>query len=212
MSSSAPSLRHRPEAERLRIHRALVEVCLDGGLGAATAEGVIDRAGVERAAFERHFADLDDCFAQYVRDACAPFLGRAWVGADAPDEWRAVLRCVTYEVVRFWQADEARARMLLVETLAAGPRGSLVRDQVLASMVDLIDRGRDLMEGPAALSRVTAEALAGAFCHQMHQLQEQGRLAEADRDVPQFMYFLVLPYLGMEAAVDELSRASLPEP
>jgi AcrR family transcriptional regulator len=205
MSSSAPSLQGRPEAERRRIHDALVEVCREGGLGAATLEQVIARAAVDRAAFDRHFSDLDDCFAQYVGDACAPFTRSASTTAETTEDWRTHLRCVIYEMVSFWRADEARAHMLLVETYASGPLASLMRDQVLETMVDLIDQGRRLMDDPSTLTRLTAEALAGALFNQMHVLQSQNKLSEADRMVPQLMYFLVLPYLGVESAAAELS-------
>jgi AcrR family transcriptional regulator len=212
MSSPAPSLQRRLEAERQRIHDALVEVCRERGLGAATLGRVIERAGVDRAAFDRHFADLDDCFAQYVSDACASFIHYLPATMDTAEDWRAQLRAVIYEMVRFWRADEARAHMLLVETYAAGPLAALIRDQVMERMVDLIDHGRRLMDDPTALTRVTAEATAGALFNQMHLLQAQAKLDDADQLVPQLMYFLVLPYLGVEVAADELSLPPLPEP
>jgi len=211
MSSPAPSLQRRPEAERRRIHNALVEVCREGGLGAATPERVIERAGLDRAAFDRHFADLDDCFAQYVGDACGPFIDHVPAAMDTAEAWRAHLRAVIYEMVRFWRADEARAHMLLVETYACGPLAALIRDQVMETMVDLIDHGRRLMDDPTALTRVTAEATAGALFNQMHLLQAQANLDQADQVVPQLMYFLVLPYLGVETAIDELALPPLPE-
>jgi AcrR family transcriptional regulator len=211
MSSPASSLQHRPEAERQQIHDALVEVCREGGLGAANLERVLERAGVDRLAFERYFSDLDDCFAQYLRDASRPFVGHAREAMAAATDWRTQLRAVIYEMVRFWSADEGRTHMLLVETFAAGPLASLIRDRLLESMVDLIDRGRGLMEDPTTLTRVTAEALAGAMFNQMHLAEEQGTLGEADDLVPQLMYFLVLPYLGVETATEELSLPPSPK-
>ncbi len=212
MSSPASSLQRRPDAERQQIYEALVEVCREGGLARATSERVIERAEVDRAAFARHFSDLDDCFAQYIRDACEGFLGRARAALEATEDWRTQLRTVVHEMVEFWGEDEGRAHMLLVETFAAGPLGGPIGDQMLEMMVDLIDRGRLLMEDPTALTRVTAEAMAGALLHQMHLLQVEGSLDEAGRLVPQLMYFLVLPYLGVEAAVEELSWPPIPEP
>lgn len=211
MSSPAPSLQHRPEAERQQIHNALVEVCRERGLGAATREQVIERAGLDRSSFDRHFSDVDDCFAEYLRDACGPFLGKARTEMESAEDWRTQLRTVIYGMVRFWGEDTGRAHMLLVETYAAGPLGIGIRDQVLETMVDLIDRGRGLMDDPAELTRLTAEAMAGALFNQMHLLQAGGKLDEADRLVPQLMYFLVLPYCGVEAAIEELSQPPLPE-
>jgi hypothetical protein len=81
----------------------------------------------------------------------------------------------------------------------------------MEAMVDLIDLGRRQMDHPSALTRVTAEAMAGALFNQMHLALGQGRLQATDELVPQFMYCTVLPYVGTEAAVDELSRSALPE-
>jgi len=205
MSSSPPSQQRRPEAERRQIHVALVAVCRERGLGKATRAQVIERAGLDRAAFDRHFDDLDDCFAQYVVDARDALTERATAAASAAPDWRAQLRSVLYEVARFLRADRARAHMLLVETLAAGPRGSLVREQALEAVVDLIDGGRRQMDEPEALTRITAEALMGALFNQLHLWHEAGDLGDPDRLVPQLMYFLVLPYLGRDAAMEELS-------
>jgi AcrR family transcriptional regulator len=205
MSSSPPPLQRRPEAERQQIHVALIAVCGERGLGKATSEQVIERAGVDDAAFARHFADLDDCFAQYIVDVRDLLTERMETAAAATQDWRRQLRSVVCEMVRFLHADRARGQMLLVETLAAGPRGSLVREQSLERMVDLIDRGRRLMDEPETLTRVTAEAMTGALFNQMHQLQDSGDLADPCRLVPQLMYFLVLPYLGQQAALEELS-------
>jgi len=209
MSSPVSSLQHPPEAERRQIHDALIEICREGGFGAATVERVIERARVDQRTFDRYFSDLDDCFAQYVSDAYAPFLQSARARMETPEDWRTHLRGVIYEMVRFWRADEARAHMLLLETPASGPLASLIRDQVLEAMVDLIDHGRQLMDDPTALTRITAQAMAGALFHQMQLMYSQKKLDDAGDLVPQLMYFLVLPYLGAEAAAAELS---LPPP
>jgi AcrR family transcriptional regulator len=211
MSSSNLSLQRPPDSERQQIHHALVEVCREDGLPRATIERVIERASVDRPAFDRYFSDLDDCFAQYVDEAQASFSERARAAMASTEDWRSRLRVVIYELARFCRDDEARAHMLLVETLAAGPLGCLIRDQALETMVDLIDYGRLLMDDPSGLTRVTAEAMAGALFNQMHLALEQERLDATDELVPQLMYCMVLPYCGTEAAVDELSRLPLPE-
>jgi len=208
MRPPAPSLRHPPEAEpeRQQIHAGLVAVCRDHGLCKATVEQVVMRSGLDCDAFTRHFADLDDCFADYLADACGPLFDGARMAVEGADRWRLQLRGAVYEIIRFLAADQDRAHMLLVETRAAGPRGSLVRDQAFEEMVDFIDRGRLLMDDPTALTRVTAEALAGALVRQLELLQTDAGLKAAAEVVPQLMYFLVLPYLGQRAAIEELSK------
>lgn len=212
MSSPAPSLRRRPEAERRQIYAALVDVCLERGFPGASLELVIERAAVDRPTFNRHFSDLGDCFGQYIAEALIAFVDEIEVAAADEEAWRTQVRNAVQAMVRFCRADEARAHMLLVETLAAGPLGQLIRDRALEKVTEVIDRGRLLMDDPTLLTRLTAEAMAGALFSQMHRTMEQGILGEADDLVPQLMYCVVLPYLGVEAAVEELSPPPFAEP
>jgi AcrR family transcriptional regulator len=103
MSFPTRSLRLRSEAERQKIHGALVELSLELGFPYVTIGQLIDRAGVDRSTFQRHFSDLDDCFAVYIREAYDTFL--AGVELDPADDWRTRLRTVTYALVRFCRVD-----------------------------------------------------------------------------------------------------------
>jgi len=210
MSSTPSSLQPPPDAERRQLYSALVALCRKRGLGKVTSDQIARQAGLNPGVFDRHFADADDCFAQYLIDACLSFIQRAEAATEDVQNWTSRLRAVVNEIVSFLHADEDRAHMLLSEAPAAGPRGSLVRDEALAKLADLIDSGRDLMDDPAALTRITAEAISGALFNQMRLLQERGELEHAREFVPQLMYFLVLPYLGREAATQELSRPPMP--
>jgi hypothetical protein len=52
-----------------------------------------------------------------------------------------------------------------------------------------------------------AEAISGAIWRRVGQLLRSGRGAELPAQLPLFMYFAVLPYLGSAAAQAELRRA-----
>lgn len=206
MNAPAPQQASQPEVERQRILDALVEVSIREGYRNATVASVVDQAGMTEEAFRRHFSDLEDCFAEYLFEARQAFfteVGTAMVGID---EWREQIRAAGYAMLRFWRADERRARMMLIEVLSAGPRAQLIRDEGMELMFDLIDQGRSAMPDPELLSRTTAEAIGGAIFNQMHLALEAGELARGEELIPQLMYTVILPYLGTEAALEELER------
>lgn len=206
MNSPAPQQASQPEVERQRILDALVEVSVREGYRNATVRAVVEQAEMSEETFHRHFSDLEDCFAAYLFEARQAFfteVGTAMVGIE---EWREQIRAAGYGMLRFWRADERRARMMLIEVLSAGPRAQLIRDEGMALMIDLIDQGRSAMRNPEMLSRTTAEAIAGAVFNQMHLALERGELERGEELIPQLMYTVVLPYLGTEAALEELER------
>jgi len=206
MNSPAPQQASQPEVERQQLLDALVEVSIRGGYRNATVASVVERAGMTEEAFHRHFSDLEDCFAEYLFEGRQVFfteVGTAMVGIE---EWREQIRAAGYAMLRFWRADERRARMMLIEVLSAGPRAQLIRDEGMELMFDLIDQGRSAMRDPEMLTRTTAEAIGGAIFNQMHLALERGELDRGEQLIPQLMYTVVLPYLGTEVALEELER------
>jgi AcrR family transcriptional regulator len=206
MSSCATRQAHPPEAERRQIFAALVEVCIRDGYKQASVEKVSEAAGMARADFERHFSDLEDCFTAYLlegREAFYKAVGEA-VLTTTPS-WREQIRAAAHAMLRFWREDEPRAQMMLIETFSVGPRAQLVRDEAMKAMFNLIDQGRNTMPDPSLLSRATSEAVGGAVFNQMRVALERGELDRGEVIIQQLMYTVVLPYLGTEAALEELA-------
>jgi AcrR family transcriptional regulator len=120
----------------------------------------------------------------------------AWI-----DEVRAVLE----EMLARPRA-HPNAQAICVEAVRSGAFARLDRDVEI--LVDLIDRGRFELDDPGALTRATAEGLAGA----VYELIAM-RLVRGDEDdlpalLPQLMFSLTRPYLGVEAALTEFHRGA----
>jgi len=204
MNSSPTRPALPPDQERRQILDAVVEVCTRDSYRQASVEAVVAEAGITRAAFDRHFTDLEDCFTAHILETRETFLIEVGGAVLQASGWREQMRAAAYAIVRFWQEDERRARMILIEVLSAGPRAQLARDEGMEMMVSLIDQGRQEMPDPELLSRATAEAVAGAIYNQMRVILEQGGIDRGREHVPELMYTVVLPYLGREAALEEL--------
>jgi hypothetical protein len=72
------------------------------------------------------------------------------------------------------------------------------------AVLDRLDEGRALDERGAALSRGTAEAIAGVILTQLTESAEKGGLPPEEIVIPRMMYLGLLPYLGREVAREEL--------
>jgi AcrR family transcriptional regulator len=194
-------------SERAQIVAALIEIAAERGYGETTIELVLDRAGLDRHAFDRHFRGKYDCFLsawQDLNEECLETMVRAY---ESREEWTDRLRAVAYEVIEGLRHDPSRASFG-VEVLAAGDAARARRDMTMRVIASLIDAGRQQMEDPEAVPHTTAEALAGSAYGQIYSRVVRGDVEGLPELVPQLMSAAVMPYLGIEAAMAELSRES----
>jgi AcrR family transcriptional regulator len=193
--------------ERTQIVAALIEVAAERGYGETTIESVLERAELDRPAFDRHFRGKYDCFLsawQELNEECLETMVRAY---ESREEWSDRLRAVAYQVIEGLRHDPSRASFG-IEVLAAGDGARARRDMTMRVIAGLIDAGRQEMEDPEAVPHTTAEALAGSAYGQIYSRVVSGSIDELPDLVPQLMSAAVMPYLGIEAAMAELSRDS----
>jgi AcrR family transcriptional regulator len=194
-------------SERAEIVAALIEIAAERGYGETTIESILERAGLDRPAFDRHFRGKYDCFLsawQDLNEECLRTMVRAY---ESREEWPDRLRAVAYQVIEGLSHDPSRASFG-VEVLAAGDAARARRDMTMRVIASLIDAGRQEMDDPEAVPHTTAEALAGSAYGQIYSRVVRGDVDELPALVPQLMSAAVMPYLGIEAAMAELSRDS----
>jgi AcrR family transcriptional regulator len=193
--------------ERERIVEALIEIAAERGYAETSVETIVERAGVDRPAFDRCFRGKHDCFLfawQQLSEECMKGIFTAY---NSREEWPDRLRAVAHEVVRGLSRDPGRATFA-VEVLASGDAARARRDLTMRMIASLIDAGRNEMEDPDSVPHTTAEALAGSAYGQLYSRVVRGDVEELPGLVPQLMSAAVMPYLGMDAALAELSRDS----
>ena len=194
-------------SERAEIVAALIEIAAERGYGETTIDSILERAGLDRPAFDRHFRGKYDCFLsawQDLNEQCLETMVRAY---ESREEWPDRLRAVAYQVIEGLSHDPSRASFG-VEVLAAGDAARARRDMTMRVIASLIDAGRQEMEDPESVPHTTAEALAGSAYGQIYSRVVRGDVDELPDLVPQLMSAAVMPYLGIEAAMAELSRES----
>jgi AcrR family transcriptional regulator len=192
--------------ERERIVEALIDIAAERGYAETTIEMILDRAGLDRPAFDRHFRSKYDCFLsawQEINEGC---MQQMLVAYNSQEEWPDRLRAVACEIVERLCNDPGRASFA-VEVLAAGDAARARRDMTMRVIASLIDAGRNEMDDPESVPHTTAEALAGSAYGQVYAKVVRGQADELPALVPQLMSAAVMPYLGIDAGLAELSRS-----
>lgn len=197
---------------RERIREAAIDLILAHGYGAPTVEMVVDRAGVSRAEFHSHFADLEDCCLQIYIENLSDFEEVVFGGFERPGAWRDRLRAAVYALARFLSERRREVRFDVVAMSSAGTLPQVHRERQLQRLVDIIDLGRQELDDPGSLSRATAEGVIGSIYALVVGEVQGGRADGAvEGVVPDVMYVAVRPYLGHDAAMEEFRIPPPPE-
>jgi DNA-binding MarR family transcriptional regulator len=140
-------------------------------------------------------------------DALARAGARAGAAFGSHEGWLEGIRAGLLALLEFFDEQPALARLLVVDSLEAGPVLRARRSEVLAQLARLLDDERaPARRYPPAL---TAEAVVSGVLGVLDERLAQpppGGLVELSN---QLMSFIVLPFLGAGAARRELSRPAV---
>jgi AcrR family transcriptional regulator len=192
------------EEEVRRLREALLDLCVERGYADLSLEELLERAGLDRAAFSRHYADLDACFAAVLEEVYAEFFVLATAAVAGESGWRDRMRATAYALLRFLRSDERVARLAAVEAQHAGEGAQRLFLETFNRLVDLIDEGSAEADGPDSPSRATALGVGGVVFARIQEAVAEGELSLGEEEIPELMYAAVFPYLGAEAAQEEL--------
>jgi AcrR family transcriptional regulator len=189
---------------RDRIALAMIDVVGERGFEATQIEAVCERADVSSGHFERCFADLEDCFLSVHDEVAEDFwdcLRPAHAGAVG---WHDRIWAAGWAMMRFLREDPLRARFLLVAVNGIGGEAQQRRDRFVQRLADLLEEERSQNGKRGRRSRCTAEIVAGAIHRMVLTKVEAGSIERNEEFLPELVYMAVMPYLGAEAAEDEL--------
>lgn len=153
----------------------------------------------------------DEAFAERVEAGTKELYHRLLEAYTARGgDWREGLRAVGYELRAFLIEDPERAREMVLETSEGDQRARAIRERGIDQLTTLIDFGRTEARDPDSIPATTAALTAGAIYNRIHVALEQGTDHLTPEMVRELLYTAVLPYLGREAALEEL-RTPPPE-
>lgn len=187
-----------------RLHRAIVDLVDEHGYEQTTVEMIVERAGVGRAEFDRYFAGKEDACIQTYDRIAAGVQRRVFGAYEAEGNWREGLRAAGYEITRFFRDNPREGRFGAYEVMKATDLAQARRESTLQLYAGMIDAGRQELDDPDSVSRSTAEAVMGSIIGVLVKRIPSEGLDHALDWVPELMYIAVRPYLGPEAAQEEL--------
>ena len=197
--------------QRARVRGALIDLCFERGYRQVSLPVLLERADVDEPNFHRHFADLEDCFCQVYLELREEFLEMVAQAIRGQPSWRDRIRAAAYAMVRYLLEDERATHFGVFEVRSAGERAQLLLAELFEILFDLIDEGREGRDDLGAVSRTTAESIGGGIFNEIFTAVAHGAPL-SEEIIPQMMYVAVEPYLGHEAALQELRIPPPPPP
>lgn len=194
-------------AQRQRLVSALTDLAFEHGYEAVTLEMVCEKAEVAQELVEESFGDLGSLSGWTHLQNAREFDEMVRSAYERESAWRDKLRAAAYAAARFIENRPRRVQFAITALLRAGPMAQVVREGQLEYMVDMIDQGRQELDDPESMDRSVAEGVMGAIYGKLtSEVQiHEGRVRASDF-VADMMYVAVRPYLGDEAAREELRR------
>ena len=192
-------------AERDRILASITYLVGENGYAATSLSEVLSRAELREEEFRHHFEDLPTAFRAAWQQASDLYMEAALAAFQEEAEWRLQMRAVARSIFEFVLRDPHRGRILFAEGCnPEEPVRTQIDDPNVEAFVALIDAGRQQMEDPTLLTKATAEGIFGAVKEQVAGALEEKDLERLPSLYPQLMSMVVRPYLGDEAAREEL--------
>jgi AcrR family transcriptional regulator/DNA-binding MarR family transcriptional regulator len=199
------------DIQRSRILAAMIEVGAARGAASTTVAEVVSRAGVSRRTFYEVFSDGEDCLLAALDYTVRLARERVEPAYDSQVRWRERMRAGLIALLAFLDDEPSMARLLIVESLGAGPRVLEFRDRVMESLVAAIDAGRgEVPPRERELPSLVGEWTVGAVASILHAHIVKARKSALVALAPELMSLIVLPYHGPAAARAELRRQVLP--
>jgi AcrR family transcriptional regulator len=199
------------EIQRSRMLTAMVQEIADRGAANVSVAHVVGRSGVSRRTFYEIFDDREDCFLAAFDDALEQVAMVVLPAYDTKGSWRVRVRAGLTALLECLDYDRATGRLLIVESLAAGPKALKRRQRVLAGLIPVIEEGQHESKANPTPPALTAEGIVGGVLSVLHARLTEPHTSSLLELLNPLMGMIVLPYLGPAAVRKELER-SIPKP
>jgi AcrR family transcriptional regulator len=181
-----------------RIIRALAASAGERGYPAVTIAEIAARASVSQATFYSHFADKHAALVAALDSAGSQMLGFVLPAARRASDWENGVRAAIGALCAFYASEPNLARLVAVETYAAGPAALDQRDRANAEIRALLKPG---LEVAPQTKPIVADAALGAVWTLLYaQIVNDGPQA-LPQAAPLASYMVLAPFLGAEKAL-----------
>lgn len=197
-------------SERERVLEAMVRMAAAKGYEATTVADVVEFSGVSRETFDEMFDGKEDCFLEAyeaVFDVLVAHVTAAFEAA-ADEPWPEQIAAGLGALVELLSLEADIARMAMVEVTAAGDDARERYRALLTRFTPFLEEGRTYSGQGEALPADTARFAVGGATSMIFDEVRAGRGPELKRILPDLVFAVLMPYLGPEAAEDEMRRVT----
>lgn len=197
-------------SQRERLLEAMVRVAAAKGYEASTVADVVEYAGVSEDAFYDDFEGKEECFLEAydaVIDVLVAHVSSAFEAA-AGEPWPERIAAGLAALVELLSLEADIARMAMVEVTAAGDQARERYRAALARFTPFLEEGRHYTGQGDKLPPDTARFAVGGATSMIFDEIRAGRGPELKRILPDLVFAVLMPYLGPEAAEDEMRRVT----
>jgi AcrR family transcriptional regulator len=192
--------------QRDRLFDGLVHVVAEKGYPAARVSDICQAAGVTRPVFYTLFEGKDDAFLATYRHGINVLVRMMEDAYREAGDWRDGARAALRTVLDVLSSVPAFATMAIVEIETAGPAARLERAMMLRRF-DQFFTGAPFAAASAADPDDLLATIVGGIYTTIYRYVLGGRVAELPSLAPTLTFFALAPFIGREAAEQELARA-----
>jgi AcrR family transcriptional regulator len=189
---------------------ALVALIAERGHEAVTVEEVAARAGVGVGKFLARFRDKQEATVVTIEACLRDFEWMVETAYATGADWREGLRAAAWAAADHLEAHPELVQVLVIELMSTKSEMlRVLREDVLMYGASVIDRGRPGAADPGAVPEGAAMMAMGSIAQLMTLRLQKGEELAPLETVRQMLYVSTRPYVGEEAAQEELH---LPRP
>lgn len=196
------------ETRRKPILEAMIQVVGEKGYKEISVADVIAAAETSRTTFYKHFEDKHDCFLAAYELLVERLFAEVGDSCDPEADWTTRMREGLTTIVELFARDPALARTAVVEVAAAGAEARQLHSQAISRFTEYLDGGRALAGGrelPEHISLMAAGAVSGLIFDEL----AGDRAEQLPERLPDLLFAMLVPYLGPEAATEEMRRVGV---
>jgi AcrR family transcriptional regulator len=179
------------------------------GYEKATVQEVLERSGISRDRFQRHFSGKEACFALAYEMAADRVCAEVLEAGREAESWRAGFRAALTRLLRTVAEQPLLAKALIVEVRAARGQAWAKHQQLVERFAAAIDSARGEPGARTGVTPLTSQFVVGAIEEAISVEIGAGRTATVERLLPDLAHLAVLQYFGEDEAWLELGSPEL---
>jgi AcrR family transcriptional regulator len=198
--------------QRERIVDATAAIVAEKGLQGLTIPEIARRANVSHQTFYEMYPTKDDAFLGAQKVGLHQALGIAVQAYEAQGEdWPMGVAAGIRALLEYLASEPAHAHLTVVDTFAASPLATEIRDTGLHAFAAYLQPGYHYASSHS-VPGIAPEAIAGGIWQVLHNHIEHERVEDITGLAPQLVYVALAPFIGGKEAGRVARKRPAPAP